>query len=278
MVKKKDEIPEDIRKELDSPKFGKPSELTASGYILDINEEDKKVDIQTYEPISGTTILEGLSLSKKIKLNDLEKGVVCEFKLHELKAPLSKKTVEYLKEQEITLNEIIQYELKEMKVVDENVLNYFLESLFSNCLLNALPIIGLIKNGNVCLAHIPALTTDGTTISNLEEFAALTTAFATVSELNEIPVAFFVKFSKEGWSNRSVLTIIGLTTVRSTPVPWSSCFSPSENPSIANFVAQYDAIPGTLKLAPTDATLTIWPDFCSSIWGKKFLVQWTIPK
>ena len=120
MVKKKDEIPEDIRKELDSPKFGKPSELTASGYILDINEEDKKVDIQTYEPISGTTILEGLSLSKKIKLNDLEKGVVCEFKLHELKAPLSKKTVEYLKEQEITLNEIIQYELKEMKVVDEN--------------------------------------------------------------------------------------------------------------------------------------------------------------
>jgi len=121
MVKKKDEIPEDIRKELDSPKFGKPSELTASGYILDINEEDKKVDIQTYEPISGTTILEGLSLSKKIKLNDLEKGVVCEFKLDELKAPLSKKTVEYLKEQEITLNEIIQYELKEMKVVDENV-------------------------------------------------------------------------------------------------------------------------------------------------------------
>ena len=120
MVKKKDEIPEDIRKELDSPKFGKPSELTASGYILDINEKDNKVDIQTYEPISGTTIPEGLSFSKKIKLNDLEKGVVCEFKLDELKAPLSKKTVEYLKEQGIALNEIIQYELKEMKVIEEN--------------------------------------------------------------------------------------------------------------------------------------------------------------
>ena len=50
----------------------------------------------------------------------------------------------------------------------------------------------------MCLAHIPALTTDGTTISNLEEFAALTNDFATVSELNQIPVAFFVKFSKEG--------------------------------------------------------------------------------
>ena len=120
MVKKKDEMPEDIRKELDSPKFGKPSELTASGYILDINEEDKKVDIQTYEPISGTTILEGLSLSKKIKLNDLEKGTVYEFKLDELKAPLSKKTIEYLKEQGITMDAIIQFELKETKIVDEN--------------------------------------------------------------------------------------------------------------------------------------------------------------
>ena len=120
MAKKKDEIPEDIKKELDSPKFGKATELAASGYVLDINEKDNKVDIQTYEPISGTTILEGLSFSKKIKLNDLEKGVVCEFKLDELKAPLSKRTVEYLKEQGIIMDKIIQLELKEVKIIDEN--------------------------------------------------------------------------------------------------------------------------------------------------------------
>jgi hypothetical protein len=87
---------------------------------LDINEKDNKVDIQTYEPVSGTTILEGLTLSKKIKLNDLEKGIVCEFKLDELKAPISKKTVEYLKEQGIMMNVIIQFELKEIKIIDEN--------------------------------------------------------------------------------------------------------------------------------------------------------------
>ena len=120
MVKKQDDMPEDVNKELESPKFGKPSELTASGYILDINEKDSKVDIQTYEPISGSTILEGLSISKKIKLNDLEKGVVCEFKLDESKAPLSKRTVEYLKEQGITMDVIIQLELKEVKIIDEN--------------------------------------------------------------------------------------------------------------------------------------------------------------
>ena len=120
MVKKQDDIPEDVNKELESPKFGKPSELTTSGYVLDINEKDSKVDIQTYEPISGSTILEGLSISKKIKLNDLEKGVVCEFKLDESKAPLSKSTVEYLKKQGITMDVIIQLELKEVKIIDEN--------------------------------------------------------------------------------------------------------------------------------------------------------------
>ena len=120
MGKKQSDIPEDVNKELESPKFGKPNEITASGYFLDINEKDDKVDIQTYEPVSGTTILEGLSISKKIKLNDLEKGVDYQFKLDELKAPLSKKTIEYLKEQGIMMNAIIQFELKEAKITDEN--------------------------------------------------------------------------------------------------------------------------------------------------------------
>ena len=120
MAKKKEEIPEDIDAELKSPKFGKPKTHSVSGYILDINETDKKVDIQLYEPLSGTTILEGLELSKTINLNDLEKGIVCEFKLDELKASLTKKTIEYLKEQGITLTTIIKFELKEFKIIDEN--------------------------------------------------------------------------------------------------------------------------------------------------------------
>ena len=94
--------------------------MTQSGYVLDINEKDKKVDLQLYESVQGTTILEGLNLSKDVKLNDLEKGVVCEFKLNELKAKLSKKTVDYLAEQGINLKEIVQYELAEMKIIDEN--------------------------------------------------------------------------------------------------------------------------------------------------------------
>jgi hypothetical protein len=120
MVKKKDEVPEEINKELESPKFGKPRSLTNTGYVLDINEKDKKVDLQLYEPIQGTSIVEGLNFSKDIKLNDLEKGVMCEFKLNELKAKLSKQTVDYLSEQGINFTEIIQYELAEINIIEEN--------------------------------------------------------------------------------------------------------------------------------------------------------------
>ena len=120
MGKKQNDIPEDINKELESPKFGEPTELIASGYILDVNEKDNKVDIQTYEPVSGATILEGLSVSKKIKLGDKEKGKFCEFKLDELRATLGKKTIEYLKEQGIMMNSIIKLELKELKIIDEH--------------------------------------------------------------------------------------------------------------------------------------------------------------
>jgi len=120
MAKKKDEIPAEIDDELKSPKFGKPKTHSNSGYILDVNETDKKVDVQLYEPLSGTTILEGLDLDKTINLNALEKGVLCEFKLDELKAPLSKKTIEYLKEQGIALDKIVKFELKEFKIIDED--------------------------------------------------------------------------------------------------------------------------------------------------------------
>ena len=58
--------------------------------------------------------------------------------------------------------------------------------------------MGLMKYGNVCLNQIPALATDGTTISSLDEVDALTIAFATVSELSDIPVENFEKFSNEG--------------------------------------------------------------------------------
>jgi hypothetical protein len=116
---KEDDIPEWVTNEIQNAKFEKPEELKRTGYILEIYDLDNKIDVQLYDPVEDGRHIVTLDLSKKIKFSDLEKGVVCEFIFDQHKAPLSKKTVEYLqKEKEIDMNAIYQFELKEMELLD----------------------------------------------------------------------------------------------------------------------------------------------------------------
>lgn len=72
-----------------------------------------------YDPVEDGRHIVTLDLPKKIKISDLEKGVVYEFTFDQHKAPLSKKVSEYLqKEKEIYMNAIYQFELKEMELLD----------------------------------------------------------------------------------------------------------------------------------------------------------------
>ena len=58
-------------------------------------------------------------MCQKIKIDDLEKGVVYEFVFDQHKAPLSKKVSEYSsKEKEIDMNAIYQFELKSLELLD----------------------------------------------------------------------------------------------------------------------------------------------------------------
>ena len=61
----------------------------------------------------------------------------------------------------------------------------------------------------------------GTIISSLDDEAALTTGFATVFELSEVGEYLGIDL-KEGLLKKLVLTIIRLTTVTPTPVPFNS--------------------------------------------------------
>ena len=58
--------------------------------------------------------------------------------------------------------------------------------------------MGFIKNGKLCFDQIAAFARDGTTISSFDEFAALRTAFATVSGFSVVIVDCFEKFSNDG--------------------------------------------------------------------------------
>lgn len=119
MVKKKDELPDWVMDEIKNAKFEKPELLTRMGYILEIYDEDKKIDAQLYEAVEDGRHIVTLDLPKTIKTSDCEKGVVYEFSINMHKAPLSKKTVEFLKkEKEIEMDALYQFELQKMTLMD----------------------------------------------------------------------------------------------------------------------------------------------------------------
>ncbi|MHA7646364.1 hypothetical protein [Nitrosopumilus sp. S4] len=119
MVKKKDDIPDWVTDEIQNAKFQKPTEMKKTGYILELYDADNKIDTQLYDPVEDGRHIVTMDLPKKIKMSDLEKGVVYEFTFNQHKAPLSKKVSEYLeKEKEIEMNAIYQFELKSLEMLD----------------------------------------------------------------------------------------------------------------------------------------------------------------
>jgi hypothetical protein len=119
MVKKKDEIPDWVTNEIQNAKFEKPKKLKISGYVLEMYQEDNKIDTQLYEPVEDGRQIVTMDLSEKIKISELEKGLVYEFTFEQHKAPLSKKVSEFL-EKEIEMNAIYDFKLKSIKLIDES--------------------------------------------------------------------------------------------------------------------------------------------------------------
>ena len=83
-------------------------------------QEDNKIDTQLYEAVEDGRQIVTMDLSEKIKISELEKGLVYEFNFEQHKAPLSKKVSEFLeKEKEIEMNAIYDFKLKSIKLIDE---------------------------------------------------------------------------------------------------------------------------------------------------------------
>jgi hypothetical protein len=119
MTKKKDDMPEWAIEEIKNAKFEKPQLLTRTGYILEIYEEDRRIDTQLYEEVEDGRHIVTMELPKNIKPSQCEKGVVYEFTFNLFKAPLSKKVTDFLKkEKEIEMEAIYQFEMQKMELLD----------------------------------------------------------------------------------------------------------------------------------------------------------------
>lgn len=113
-------LPKWAEDEIKQAQFGKPEVMTRTGYILEIYEKDSRLDIQVYEPMpDGRVIVEGIGLPKAVKINDLMKGFVYEFKINAFTAPLSDKVVELLKTKfSLDMKAIHNFEIKELALMD----------------------------------------------------------------------------------------------------------------------------------------------------------------
>lgn len=113
-------LPKWAEDEIKSAQFGKPEVTTRTGYILEIYDKDLRLDIQVYEPMpDGRVIVEGIGLPKSVKVNDLMKGFVYEFKISVYTAPLSDKVVELLKTKYgLDMKAIYNFEIKELTLMD----------------------------------------------------------------------------------------------------------------------------------------------------------------
>lgn len=113
------ELPKWAQDEIKNAKFGKPESVTRTGYILEIYDKDYKIDVQLYEEVEDGRRIITLDLPKKTKTGDLMKGVVYEFTFDSVKAPLSKKLIDLLKnEMEIDMDAIYQFELTQLEAMD----------------------------------------------------------------------------------------------------------------------------------------------------------------
>jgi len=90
-----------------------------TGYFLELDEENRKADVQFYEKLPVGKHIVTVSIPNSIKMGDLMKGFVYGYKVKILKAPLSDKLVKFLKENlNIDMDGIYQFELETLQLLD----------------------------------------------------------------------------------------------------------------------------------------------------------------
>ena len=107
-------LPEWAENEIKFANFQEYDNINRTGYFLDINEQKKKADIQLYEALpDGRTIIEEIEISDKIKISELMKGFVYEYKIKISKSKISEQLSELLKvKYQLDINEIYKFDLE----------------------------------------------------------------------------------------------------------------------------------------------------------------------
>jgi hypothetical protein len=112
-------LPKWVAEEIRNAKFDQAEEWSGSGYILDVNKDENKVDVQFYEKLPEGRYIATLDLASDINPETLELAIVYMFKFRASKATLAPKVVTFLKEKyNVQMDSIYKFELLSVEKLD----------------------------------------------------------------------------------------------------------------------------------------------------------------
>jgi hypothetical protein len=112
-------IPKWVTQEIQNAQFKDYEVWSGSGYILDINKNDRRIDAQFYEKLPEGRYIATLEVPKEVDMESFELAVVYMFKFKAYKATLSEKVVTFLKEKyAIEMDNIYRFELESLEKLD----------------------------------------------------------------------------------------------------------------------------------------------------------------
>lgn len=114
-----DELPDWVVSDIENAEFTDARRVDGTGVILELYDKDNKADVQLYEPVEDGRHIITMDVPAGTDTKILEKGTVYCFVFEQHKAPLGKKTVEYLlNEKGIEMDAIYRFGLQSLEAVD----------------------------------------------------------------------------------------------------------------------------------------------------------------
>ncbi len=118
-----EELPEWAETEINSIRdesFNVVDTWEGTGYFLDIDEKDRKVDIQFYEKLPIGRHIVTVETPDSIDMKKFMKGFVYTYKIKVLKAPFSERLTKYLKERlNLNMDGVYRFILDSYELLDD---------------------------------------------------------------------------------------------------------------------------------------------------------------
>jgi hypothetical protein len=113
-------FPDWLVKEVNNAEWAPIGTWNNTGYILDIEKGERRLDVEFYEKLPDGRHIITIDVPPQIGLDGLEKGVIYRFTFKAYRAELSPRAIEYLsKEFDVALDAIYRFELVAVERVEE---------------------------------------------------------------------------------------------------------------------------------------------------------------